>query len=195
MMRAVATLVAGALTAPLLGLDRVAANLGGADAAWLVTSQRSARWTGPLGVFRRRWLFERTLALAGDEVAVNVGALLTKRSIELGDRVYVGAYSILGDVRIGDDTLLGDHVCVLSGASQHGTERLDIPIREQPETYDTVHVGRDSWIGSRAIVMADVGSHCVVGAGSVVTKPVPDYAIVVGNPARQVGDRRARAVS
>jgi serine acetyltransferase len=39
-------------------------------------------------------------------------------------------------------------------------------------------------------VLADVGSHCVIGAGSVVTKPVPDYAIAVGNPARVIKDRR-----
>jgi serine acetyltransferase len=38
--------------------------------------------------------------------------------------------------------------------------------------------------------MADVGRHCVVGAGSVVAAPVPDYAIVVGVPARVVGRRR-----
>ena len=37
-----------------------------------------------------------------------------------------------------------------------------------------------------------VGDHCIVGAASVVTKPVPDYKIVVGNPARVVGDRRDR---
>jgi serine acetyltransferase len=44
--------------------------------------------------------------------------------------------------------------------------------------------------------MADVGKHCVVGAGSVVTKPVPDYAIVVGNPARIQGFReQPKAVS
>ena len=50
-------------------------------------------------------------------------------------------------------------------------------------------IGRDTWIGDRAVIMCDVGEHCVVGAGSVVTKPVPDYAIVVGSPARVVGSR------
>ena len=41
--------------------------------------------------------------------------------------------------------------------------------------------------------MANVGQHCVVGAGSVVTKPVEDYKIVAGNPAVVIGDRREKA--
>ena len=38
--------------------------------------------------------------------------------------------------------------------------------------------------------MADVGKHCVIGAGSVVTKPIPDYAIAVGVPARVIDYRK-----
>jgi virginiamycin A acetyltransferase len=82
--------------------------------------------------------------------------------------------------------LLGSHVSVINGGGQHGIERLDIPIREQPGSYPRVTIGRDTWIGDRSIVLADVGQHCVVGAGSVVIKPVPDYAIAVGNPARVI---------
>jgi acetyltransferase-like isoleucine patch superfamily enzyme len=49
-----------------------------------------------------------------------------------------------------------------------------------------VTVGQDTWIGDRALVLADVGQHCVIGAGAVVTKPIPDYAIAVGVPAKVV---------
>jgi acetyltransferase-like isoleucine patch superfamily enzyme len=80
-------------------------------------------------------------------------------------------------------------VSIINGNRQHGIDRLDIPVREQPGQYPRITIGEDTWIGDRAIVMADVGRHCVVGAGSVVTKPVPDYAIVVGNPARIQGFR------
>ena len=61
-----------------------------------------------------------------------------------------------------------------------------MPIREQLGTYPRVTIGRDSWIGDRSVVLADVGHHCVIGAGSVVIKPVPDYAIAVGCPARVI---------
>ena len=79
---------------------------------------------------------------------------------------------------------MGSQVSIVNGANQHGIDRLDTPIREQPGQWPRVTIGSDSWIGDRAVVMADVGRHCVVGAGAVVTKPVPDRAIVVGNPAR-----------
>ena len=78
----------------------------------------------------------------------------------------------------------------MNGSKQHGIERLDVPVREQPGVFERVTIGEDSWIGERAVVSADVGKHCVVGAGAVVTKSVPDYAIVVGVPAKVIGDRR-----
>jgi virginiamycin A acetyltransferase len=74
----------------------------------------------------------------------------------------------------------------MNGSAQHGTQRLDLPVREQPGVWPHVTIGRDSWVGDRAVVMADVGRHCVIGAGSVVTKPVPDLAIAVGCPAKVV---------
>jgi len=51
-------------------------------------------------------------------------------------------------------------------------------------------IGDGVWIGANATIMADVGHDAIVGAGSVVTKPVPPYAIVAGNPARIIRDRR-----
>jgi virginiamycin A acetyltransferase len=188
------SLVASLLNLVPLILHWATSVVAGPEAAWLLTSQRAARWTGHLGIFRRRALYQHLLSSSGADVAINVGALLTKRSIELGDHVYIGAYSIIGEARIGSDSLIGDHVCVLSGSAQHGTGRLDIPIRMQPQQYDVIRIGEDTWIGSHAVLMADVGAHCIVGAASVVTRPIPDYAIVVGNPARQIGDRRGLVV-
>jgi acetyltransferase-like isoleucine patch superfamily enzyme len=87
---------------------------------------------------------------------------------------------------LGDDVLIGSHVSIMNGPAQHGIGRLDVPIREQPGVWSRVTIGRDSWIGDRTIVLADVGRHRVIGAGSVVTKPIPDYAIAVGSPARVI---------
>jgi acetyltransferase-like isoleucine patch superfamily enzyme len=91
--------------------------------------------------------------------------------------------------------LLGSNVSVMNGSAQHGTDRLDVPIREQPGAWPRVTIGRDSWVGDRAVVMADVGAHCVVGAGSVVTRPVPDFAVAVGSPARVVRFRNGVPVT
>jgi acetyltransferase-like isoleucine patch superfamily enzyme len=157
-------------------------------------SERAAGWIGSFGVYRRRVLFERLLPRVGSDAWISRGTMLTKLTTELGDDVYIGPYTVLGDVRIGDSVLISNHVSIPSGRHQHGTERLDLPVRLQDGVVTTIHIGADTWIGAQAVVLADVGAHCVVGAGAVVTRPVPDYAIVAGNPARQIGDRRDSAV-
>jgi acetyltransferase-like isoleucine patch superfamily enzyme len=56
-----------------------------------------------------------------------------------------------------------------------------------PRAAQRVHVGAETWVGEAAVLMADVGSRCIVAAGSVVSAPVPDNRIVGGNPARLIG--------
>jgi acetyltransferase-like isoleucine patch superfamily enzyme len=67
-----------------------------------------------------------------------------------------------------------------------------MPIRDQPGSPVCIHVREGAWIGNNAIVLADVGRHALVAAGSVVTRPVPDYAVVAGVPARVIRSRRDR---
>src|SRR5262249_7354370 len=117
---------------------------------------------------------------------LSFGRVFSEPTAEIGRSVYVGVYCCLGDITLEDDVLLGSHISIMNGGSQHGIERLDIPIREQPGVWPRITIGCDTWIGDRAVVLANVGKHCVVGAGSVVAKPLPDYAIAVGVPARVV---------
>jgi acetyltransferase-like isoleucine patch superfamily enzyme len=174
-------------------LFRIHSRLFGIEQALKSVSLQAAKWTGTCGEYCRWKLYRRIIKRVEDNVVISFGVILTKPSIELGNYVYIGLYSLLGSVIIGDNTLIADRVCILSGSRHHGMSRLDIPMREQPGTFRTIHIGEDCWIGSGAVVMADVGNHCVVGAGAVVTKPVEDYKIVAGNPAKVIGDRRERA--
>jgi acetyltransferase-like isoleucine patch superfamily enzyme len=143
-----------------------------------------------LGIYRRRAVLRRAVQ-CGADLSIGPGTLLTQSTVSLGNHVYIGSYCNVGNVEIGDGTLLADQVHIITG--YHGIDRLDIPIKDQPTTQRRIKIGADSWIGSGAVVLADVGSHCVIGAGSVVTKPIADYAIAVGNPAKPIGDRRERA--
>ncbi len=122
---------------------------------------------------------------------VSFGTILTDPDTTLGNHAYIGAYCVLGAIDIEDDVLVASQVSIPNGSKQHGIDRLDVPIREQPGCWKRIRIGCDSWIGERAVVMADVGKHCVVAAGAVVTEPVPDYAIVAGVPARIIHWRRA----
>jgi acetyltransferase-like isoleucine patch superfamily enzyme len=81
------------------------------------------------------------------------------------------------------DATVGSNVDILSGRHQHGTGRLDVPIQRQAGRFRRVTIGRNAWVGNSAVVMADVGPHCVVGAGSVVARPLPERAVAAGNPA------------
>jgi len=125
-----------------LGYQLEAALLG-RERACMGVCQSAALWRGTLGVYRRRILFKRILARTGDDLFVAFGSVLTKPTIEFGSRVYIGSYCMLGDVRIGDDTMLADHICIPSGSGQHGIARLDIPMQEQPGEYHTIYIGED----------------------------------------------------
>ena len=144
---------------------------------------------GTVGIYFRRAFYHLVLPACGRDACISFGTVFSHPTVRLGHRVYVGVGCMLGDVTLQDDVLVGSHVSIINGRRQHGIDRLDVPVREQPGEYPRVVIGTDSWIGDRAIVTADVGKHCLVGAGAVVTKPVPDFAIVVGNPARIQGFR------
>ena len=150
---------------------------------------------GLVGVYLRRAFYSRVFRRCGADCCLGFGTVFSHATAEVGRGVYVGAYCCLGDVTLEDDVLLGSHVSVTNGGAQHGTGRLDIPVWEQPGVWPRVTIGRDTWVGDRAVVMADVGKHCVIGAGSIVTKPIPDYAIAVGVPAKVVRYRDGAGAS
>lgn len=89
-------------------------------------------------------------------------------------------------VTIEDDLMMGESVLFLGGGHRH--EDVSIPMIQQGGLPDTpLYIASDVWIGARAIVLPGckrIGAHSIIGAGAVVSKDVPDYAIVGGNPAR-----------
>ena len=84
---------------------------------------------------------------------------------------------------------------VLAKISNHRIEDPDRTMWDQGQTGGRIVIGDDVWIGASAVIVPNVtvGSHVVIAAGAVVTRDVPDYAIVAGVPARVIGDRRDRA--
>ncbi len=91
-----------------------------------------------------------------------------------------------GNLDIGAYTQIGFESIVLT--STHKFEDLGRPIVEQGMEDRAVRIGSDVWIGTRVIVLPGVtiGDQAIVGAGAVVTKDVPNRAIVAGNPARLI---------
>lgn len=153
-------------------------------------SQAFSLIPGSSGVYLRHAFYSWTLAGCGRDACVSFGTLFSHVNAVIGNTVYIGNYCSIGDVQIDDDVLIASHVSIMNGCRQHGIGRLDIPVREQIGVYEPVTIGRDTWIGERATIAASVGKHCVIGAGSLVLSPVPDYAVAVGVPARVIRDRR-----
>jgi acetyltransferase-like isoleucine patch superfamily enzyme len=190
-LKAVASATAAAVVAPAVLAYRLGAAVAGA-AAFPGWAQALALAPGLTGVYLRRAFYRRVLPKCGPDASIGFGSVFSHPTAEIGRGVYVGAYCVLGDVTLGDDVLLGSRVSIANGGRQHGIDRLDAPVREQPGAYPRVTIGRDTWVGEGAIVLADVGAHCVIGAGAVVIRPVPDLAVAVGVPARVIryrGDR------
>jgi acetyltransferase-like isoleucine patch superfamily enzyme len=163
----------------------------GPDRAFPGWSQAVSLVPGLSGAYLRRAFYRLVFRRCGAGAWIGFGTVFSHPNCAVGSNAYIGVYCCLGEVTLEDDVLIGSHVSIMNGSRQHGTDRLDVPVREQPGEWPHITIGRDSWIGDRAVVMANVGQHCIVGAGSVVTKPLPDYAVAVGNPARIVRYRTA----
>ena len=167
----------------------------GRDRAIKGSSQALALVPGLPGEYVRRAFLTRTLAQCHVSVAIECGTIFSQAGARLDENVYLGPSCHLGLVHLERDVLLAAGVHIPSGAATHGTSRLDQPIRTQPGARTMVTIGEGTWIGSAAVVLADVGKHCVIAAGAVVTKPIPDFAVAAGVPARVVRERREASTS
>ena len=105
-------------------------------------------------------------------------------NIQLGERVFFNYNCVVLDVcsvRIGDFTLFGPAVQILTPMHP-----LDAELRRKQEFGKPVEIGSDVWVGGGALILpgVSIGSRSVIGAGSVVTRDVPEGVLAAGNPCR-----------
>lgn len=107
--------------------------------------------------------------------------------VYIGNRTRIGiSCTIIGPVQIGDDVRLAQNI-VMSGLN-HNYENINLPISEQGVNTSKIIVEDEAWIGANVFIAAGVtiGKHSIVAGGAVVTKNVPAYSIVAGNPGRVI---------
>jgi acetyltransferase-like isoleucine patch superfamily enzyme len=125
-----------------------------------------------------------TLEAFAIDCGIGFGTLVAHRQLRVERGVYIGERCTLGMASIEEHATIGSNVDILSGSRQHFALDLNRPIQEQGGIFEPVRIGRNTWVGNSAVIMADVASDCLIGAGSVVVQPIPERSVAVGNPAR-----------
>lgn len=132
----------------------------------------------------RRLLVTSFVSKAGKSIRIKRNADISM-FIEIGDFSEVGSNCIIqSNTFIGSNVIMGPDVKIYT--KNHRYDSIDIPIKDQGHTEEKTVIGSDVWLGANVIIMPGVtiGNHVIVAAGAVVTKDIPDLAIVGGVPAK-----------
>lgn len=170
-----------------------------AKLSWLILYYLFARHLPASGRYTRSckhlrgWICRHLFKYAGKNINIQHGVSFGDGSqIEIGDYSDIGVdCRIYGPVKIGDNVMMGPEAMVFS--INHRFDRFDVPMRKQGDSKpEPVTIGDDVWIGARVIILpgVEIGNGAVIGAGAIVTKDLPCYAIACGNPAKVVKYRK-----
>ncbi|GLP96693.1 acyltransferase [Paraferrimonas sedimenticola] len=161
----------------------------------------------------QHWMTLETVQIAPSAFIAEGAQLFAEpgRDIRIGEQSFVAADCVFhGPIELGDAVAI-NHGCHLDGSRAgirignnsriaHGCSIVafnhgmapDDEVYQQPISSQGIRIGEDVWIGARVGIVdgVSIGNHAVIGMNAVVTKDVPEYAIMAGNPALQIGDRR-----
>ncbi len=151
---------------------------------YLFWAQTLALVPGVPGNFLRRAFYWLVFPQVSWRCEIGFGTFFSQPWGIIAEGVYIGPYCILGKTVLGKGTLIASRVSIPSGKNQHRRLSDGSLSPAEEKNFETIRVGEYVWIGEGAIVMADLGDRVTVGAGAVVTQPVPANYIVAGNPAK-----------
>lgn len=142
----------------------------------------------------RYFICRGLFGVCGKNVNVEHGAFFhSGKTITIGDNSGIGVRAHLsGNITIGRDVMIGKDVIIMT--VNHKFDRTDIPMNQQGfQKEEPVVIADDVWVGDRAVILpgVHVGTGVIIGAGAVVAKDVPDWAVVVGNPMRIIKFRNS----
>lgn len=140
------------------------------------------------GLRLRIFLYRKIGTRIGKGCVIRRGVYFASpNELEIGDGTFVGRASIYctGGVKIGRNVNVSDGVIII-------TAKHDINSPTFEAAYERIIIGDYAWLATNCIVLAGVtiGDAAVVAAGAVVTKDVPPYSVVGGNPAKVIAERK-----
>lgn len=140
----------------------------------------------------RYYVCRNLLKRCGENVNIEHGADIGGGGhLEIGDNSGIGVNCFVKKAIIGANVMMGPEVVFL--INNHDFSEPDTPLTETGTIeFDPVFIDDNVWIGTRSIILPGkkIGKNAIIGAGSVVTKDVPPYAIVGGNPAKTIRYRK-----
>ncbi len=182
----VAKLLAVLTVAPLIAVARLEARVSRSESWFSVSATILSMVPGKTGKYARLAFYRFTLDRCAFDLMIDFGSTLNHRTIEIGRDVRIARGCSIGTVTIGDHSIISSRVNILSGGMQHDVFDTKMNITEHEPEFQRINIGSNTWVGEGSIVLADLGTRCVVAAGSVVFRPVGDGKMVMGNPARPI---------
>ena len=134
----------------------------------------------------RGWLASMALKGCGRKLKISSNVIMNPQNMTVGDNVYIGysCYFGGGEIVLEDEVSIGPFVTVAAGNHTMcgGSYRFG------PYEYGRIRIGRGTWLCANTVITSGVtiGKGCVVAAGSMVIRDVPDYSVVCGVPAKLV---------
>jgi virginiamycin A acetyltransferase len=177
------------LVLPVFVLYWIMSRGGNNDGVFQSYSQFLSLFPGKTGVYIRAAFYRLATPGTSDEMSVGFLTILSHRNTSIAKGVYIGPQCNIGMCSIGENTLIGSGVHILSGSRQHEFQDIQKPIQDQGGVFEKIRIGADCWLGNTALVMANLKDHSILAAGSVLTKPSSKGDILAGNPAKCVNNR------
>ena len=152
---------------------------------------------GP-GNFIRKVYFKSKLGInIGENVEINSNvAHASWELLEIQDNVSIMSnvilgYGVGGKIILKNGALIGHDVIFINNMHEYKNKKVPIQKQGYKLPHGDIEIGRNTWIGTRAIIMPGVtiGDYSIIGAGAVVTKSIPSDSIAVGIPARVIKRR------
>lgn len=163
-----------------------------------VIMRSSAFFGFPILLKVRNIVYEKYFSAAkihvGNFVLITTAHYSNTSYISIGESVHLGTNAYVdysGGVRIGDNVSISDSARIYT--HDHPVHGGDVDWYANPINFSPIIIMEYAWIGSHSLILPrvnEIGRGAIIGAGSVVTKDVPDFAIVAGNPGRIVGMRK-----